>query len=68
MTAIVYSLISKLFGLILMVIGMVIVELIFNTTGLFRFNSCSNQTTERKRKNKDWHLQLNLKKLLKKGE
>lgn len=38
-TAIVYSLFSKLSGLILMVVGMVIVELVFNTTGLFRLES-----------------------------
>lgn len=38
-TAIVYSLFSKLLGLILMVVGMVVVELVFNTTGLFRLKT-----------------------------
>lgn len=55
MTGIVYSLISKFFGLTLMVVGMVIVELIFNTTGFFRMKlpKESKATTSRKVQNKN---------------
>lgn len=38
-TAIVYTMTSKFYGLIMLVVAMVVVELVFNTTGLFRSKS-----------------------------
>ena len=36
LTAILYTMTSKFYGLVMLVVAMVVVELVFNTTGLFR--------------------------------
>ena len=39
LTAILYTIVSKFYGLVMLIIAIVIVELVFNTTGLFRVKS-----------------------------
>ena len=48
LTAILYTVSSKFYGLVMLVIAIVVVELVFNTTGLFRSKSKNKKKAEEK--------------------
>ena len=52
-TAILYTMVSKFYGLVLLVISMVLIELIFNTTGLFRLKKTKEKQVPVKEQKED---------------